>query len=334
MNILVTGSSGFIARFLIPQLLERGHNIVGIDTRVESNFGAGVRFVQVDILDRNALERVMHKSDMVVHLAAEHKDFGVPEERYYQVNAEGTESLLQCAAQQNVRSFIFFSSVAVYGERSTPTDETLVPEPDLPYGKSKLMAEQAVQAWVSQGADRRAVIIRPTVIFGPHNYHNMYRLIHSIDKGRYVSVGDGANIKSVAYVENVVAATLFLMERMKEGLEIYNYADSPHLITRDLVGCIANALQVRVPAIRIPKILALACALPFDILAKVTRVDLPLTAKRVEKFTAVTHHQATKIRNVGFIPPYILENAIRKTVDWYRAVERGPHLEGTKSDIG
>jgi len=332
MNILVTGSSGFIARFLIPQLLERGHNVVGIDKHVGGNFGAGVRFVQADILDWDALEKVMPKSDLVIHLAAEHKDFGVPEDRYYQVNVEGTKSLLQCASQQNVRSFIFLSSVAVYGERPTPTDETLVPAPDLPYGKSKLMAEQAIYAWVSQGADRRAVIIRPTVIFGPHNYQNMYRLIQSIAKGRYVGVGNGANIKSVGYVENVVAATVFLMEQMTAGMEIYNYADSPHLITRDLVSCIANALQVRIPSIHIPKMLALACAFPFDILAKVTGMDLPLTAKRVEKFTAITHHQATKILNIGFVPPYMLESAIRKTVAWYTADERASHVEGRRSD--
>jgi len=110
----------------------------------------------------------------------------------------------------------------------------------------------------------------------------MYRLIQSVAKRRYIGVGDGDNIKSIAYVENIVAATLFLMDRMAPGVETFNYADSPHMTTFDLVTSIATNLQVKLPAIRIPKPLALACAFPFDIVAKATKKDLPLTAKRIE----------------------------------------------------
>lgn len=333
MNILVTGSSGFIARFLIPALAARGHAIIGIDKGIGPAFGDYFRFVHANILDDDVIDRAMADVDLIIHLAAEHKDFGVPESLYYQVNVDGTEKLLQHASRHQIRNFIFFSSVAVYGDSRVPTNEALAPAPESPYGKSKLLAEQRIEAWVAQAPERKGVIVRPTVIFGPYNRANMYRLIQSVARRRYVGVGHGANIKSIGYVENVAAAALFLMERMKPGIEIYNYADSPHMRTRDLIACLAKGLRVKVPSLRIPRPLALACAFPLDLVAKATSKDLPLTAKRIAKFTDSTHHQADKILRVGFAPPYSLEAGIQRTIAWYTADQRTRSQEAMGSDI-
>ncbi len=332
MNILVTGSSGFIARFLIPALVAKGHAVIGIDTRTGSAFGDHFRFVHGNILDDGAVDSATPGVDLIIHLAAEHKDFGVPESLYYQVNVDGTEKLLQHASRHQIRDFIFFSSVAVYGDSRIPTNEALAPAPDSPYGKSKLLAEQRIQAWAAQAPGRKGVIVRPTVVFGPYNYANMYRLIRSVARRRYVGVGDGANVKSIGYVENLVAAALFLMERMEPGVEIYNYADSPHMPTADLIACIAKSLRVRVPSLRIPTPLALACAFPLDVVAKATKRDLPLTAKRIAKFTNSTHHQADKILRAGFAPPFSLETGIERTIAWYTADQRTPPQEAIGSD--
>ena len=332
MSILVTGSSGFIARFLIPGLAAQGHEVIGIDKRTGPAFGDHFRFIHGNILDDGAVGSAMPGVDLIIHLAAEHKDFGVPESLYYQVNVDGTEKLLQHASRHRVGKFIFFSSVAVYGDSPVPTDETLAPAPVSPYGKSKLMAERRIEAWAAEAPERSAVLVRPTVIFGPHNYANMYRLIQSVARRRYVGVGDGANIKSIGYVENIAAAALYLKERMKPGVEIYNYADSPHMATRDIVASMAKGLRVKVPSLRIPKALALACAFPLDVVAKVTKRDLPLTAKRIAKFTDSTHHQAEKILRAGFEPPYSLETGIQRTVAWYTAAgQRTPPQEAIGS---
>lgn len=332
MNTLVTGSSGFIARFLIPALAAKEHAVTGIDKRIGPAFGGYFRFVHGNILDDNAVDSAMREVDLIIHLAAEHKDFGVPESLYYQVNVDGTEQLLQHASRHQIPNFIFFSSVAVYGDSRVPTHEALVPAPASPYGKSKFLAEQRVEAWAAQAPERKAVIVRPTVIFGPHNYANMYRLIQSLARRRYVGVGDGSNVKSIGYVENVAAAAVFLRERMEPGIEIYNYADSPHMTTRDLVASMAKSLRVKVPSLRIPKPLAVACALPLDVVAKVTKKDFPLTAKRIAKFTDSTHHQADKILRAGFRPPYSLEAGIEKTIAWYTADQQAPVRKTTGSD--
>jgi nucleoside-diphosphate-sugar epimerase len=332
MSILVTGSSGFIARFLIPALAAKDHAITGIDKRIGPAFGSYFRFVHGNILDDNAVDSAMPGVDLIIHLAAEHKDFGVPESLYHQVNVDGTEKLLQHASRHQIRSIIFFSSVAVYGDSRVPTQEALVPAPTSPYGVSKFLAEQRIEAWAAQAADRKAVIVRPTVIFGPYNYANMYRLIQSVARHRYIGVGDGLNVKSIGYVENIAAAAVFLQERMEPGVEIYNYADSPHMTTRDLVASVAKSLRVEVPSLRIPRRLAVACALPLDVVARATKKDLPLTAKRIAKFTDSTHHLADKILRAGFTPPYSLEAGIQKTIAWYTSVQQTPLRKSTGSD--
>jgi len=332
MKVLVTGSSGFIARFIIPGLAARGHSVVGIDKRPGPSFGEYFRFVHGNILDERTVASAMQGTEVVIHLAAEHKDFGVPESLYYQVNVDGTEALLQSASRLAIEKFIFFSSVAVYGNQPIPTYEGLAPAPESPYGKSKLLAEKRIEAWVERDSSRQAAVVRPTVIFGPHNYANMYRLIQSVARRRYVGVGDGSNIKSIGYVENVAQAALYLMDQLKPGMEIYNYADSPHLATRDLVASIARNLQMKVPSLRIPKPLALACAFPFDVVARTTGVDLPLTAKRIDKFTSPTHHEAQRILATGFNPPYSLEEGIRKTAEWYLSDQNRPPATEAGSD--
>lgn len=330
MKILVTGSAGFIARFLVPALAAQGHSVVGIDKRKGPEFGAFFHFVHANILDREAVARAMQGIDLVIHLAAEHKDFGVPEDLFYKVNVEGTKNLLAHASKCGVNQFIFYSSVAVYGDALEPTSETLQPRPESPYGKSKLGAEELLTKWSSEVEGRQAISVRPTVVFGPYNFANMYRLIQSIAKHQYIRVGAGDNVKSVAYVENLVAATLYLMPRMRDGSQVFNYADMPHLTTHDLVAGIAERLDMRLPLVRLPRILAMACAFPFDIAAKLTGMDFPITAKRIRKFTQPTQHDAKKILDDGFAAPYTLDAAIEKTVAWYKE----DHSSVSKEDLG
>src|SRR6185312_359934 len=167
MRILVTGSSGFIGRFLIPELIAKGHEVAGLDVREGPEFGHGFRFIQGDIRDVGAVARSIKGSDLVINLAAEHKDFGVSDALYHDVNVEGTKTLLRCATESAVGKFVFFSSVAVYGSSPVPTHEKLGCSPESPYGRTKLLAEGAVEEWARMDGRRAVIIIRPTVVFGP-----------------------------------------------------------------------------------------------------------------------------------------------------------------------
>jgi len=317
MNILVTGSRGFIGSYLCPALIADGHTVRGLDAQAERRGPVLYECMEGDIRDRDAVMKAVRSADMVVHLAARHHDFGVSETEYFEVNLGGTRNILECAGRLGVEGIVFLSSVAVYGCVSSPADENMPPRPDTPYGRSKLDAEQAITRWCGERHGRSAAIIRPAVVFGPHNYANMHRLIRQVLSGRFVFVGNGENIKSLAFVENLVHAVRFLIGRMRPGVEVYNYSDRPQMTTKEIVGTISRLADVPVRRLRIPFGLAIGLGSVFDGLGKLTGYDFPVTGKRIKKFCTATHYRAVRIAEEGFKPPFTVEEGFRKTIDWH-----------------
>lgn len=313
---LVTGHAGFIGRFLVQKLVLRGHRVRGIDISPCPRTGPFQEHVIGNILDETSVRGALENVDCIIHLAAEHKDFGVTESQYFLVNKKGTENLLRLASERQIKKFMLFSSVAVYGNQQATTEDTS-PYPTTPYGSSKLEGENALKAWVAEQSSREAVIIRPSVVFGPRNNANIFRLIKQVCDRKFVWVGSGEPIKSIAYVENLVDAALFLLGRMKPGLEIFNYADTPHMKTKELVELIATKAGVSLPRVHVPLPVALSIAQVFDGLGVVLNHDFPLTSARIRKFATPTYHTAEKIRAVGFVPRYSIEEGIAENVKWY-----------------
>jgi nucleoside-diphosphate-sugar epimerase len=314
--ILLTGNAGFIGRYLTSALITNAYEVRGLDIRPRKDIEKGFTQIEGNILDRDIVGKAMAGVDSIIHLAAEHKDFGISKEEYLKVNVEGTKILLEAAAEQNIKKFIFYSSVAVYGSRQ-PSSDTITPQPNNHYGASKLKAEEVIREWAQADASRRVVIIRPTVVFGPRNHANIFRLVKQVSDGRFIWVGNGSDIKSVAYVENVVDATVFLFSRMEKGLYIYNYADSPHLTTKEIVYIITAKAGVKVPKLKIPWSLAITMASTIDVLGKLLNIDFPITSARIRKFNTATCHKAEKIFALGFHPRFTIEEGLEKMVKWY-----------------
>ena len=314
--ILLTGNAGFIGGYLTSALIHDGYEVRGLDTHPRKDVEKGFTQFAGNILDRDIVREAIGGVDSIIHLAAEHKDFGISKDEYFKVNVDGTSVLLDAASKQNIKKFVFYSSVAVYGSHQPSSDDTM-PQPNNDYGASKLKAEEVIRDWARADARRRVVIIRPTVVYGPRNHANIFRLVKQVSDGRFVWVGNGSDIKSVAYVENVVDATAFLYTRFEEGLHIYNYADSPHLTTKDIVHIIAAKAGVKEPKLKVPWPIAVSTASIFDLLGKLTGFDFPVTSARIRKFNTPTCHNAEKIFALGFHPRFTIEEGLEKMVKWY-----------------
>ncbi len=326
MKITIIGSSGFIGRFLVKKLVENNHQLNGLDTNpAVPELAPKYNHITGDYLVSADVNKSCEDTDLVISLAAKHHDFGITREEYFRVNQGGTINLLRCMAQQNIKKLIFFSSVAVYGTQTEPTTEQSPLIPDTDYGKSKLAAENEILKWTEEDKSRCAIIIRPTVIFGPENYGNVYNLIDKIYKKRFIFVGDGTNIKSVAYVENLVDATVFLMEHLKPGVQVFNYSDEPQMTTAEIVKIITEFMPHSIPKFKIPLSLAVSMGSIFDIMAKLTGYNFPITAKRMKKFNTPTFHKSDKIRQLGFQQKISIREGFKKMVEWYlnnsRAIE-------------
>ncbi|MCK5306113.1 MAG: NAD(P)-dependent oxidoreductase [Candidatus Omnitrophica bacterium] len=319
MNIFITGSSGFIGKHLIEKLISRKNVVTGYDVTEPAISSELFKHIDGNICDKDSLINALNQKryDIIIHLAAKHHDFGVSEDEFFEVNEGGTKNLTKAADACGVKNFLFFSSVAVYGDRSKPVMDDAVCEPASFYGKSKLAAEKVLEEWTAVNNERVVNVIRPVVVFGPENYANMYHLISKIANKKFIFIGKGSNIKSIAYVENVVNAALFLLDNMAPGISYYNYSDEPQMPVKKIVEKIAYHAGVKISRFRIPLFPALALTYFFDLLEKITGHLFPVTAKRIKKFNTPTHYESRKIRLKGYKQLVSCDEAFGKTLKWF-----------------
>jgi nucleoside-diphosphate-sugar epimerase len=309
-EILVTGGSGFIGSRLVDALRAEGHRVTILDLVVNPRFRDIT--VQGDVADPAAVGRAMAGASAVFNLAAQHRDDVRPISRYYETNVEGMRVLCRQMDRQGIRRMVFTSSVAVYGFDTDDCTEDGPKLPDNDYGRSKLQAEEALSEWQEADGRNVALVIRPCAVFGPGNRGNIYNLFAQVMSGRFLMVGSGRNRKSIAFVENVVDAILFL-SRMDRSTTV-NYADKPDMDMNELVATVCRAGGRSVPRVRLPRAAGMAVGGALDLAAWSLGRTFPLSRVRVHKFCANSVVNAERIRTLGFAARVPLAESVARTV--------------------
>ena len=149
MRILVTGGAGYIGGMVAGLLARQGHAVLVYDNLCHSTpagVPAGVDFVQGELSDRPALEKLLSSGfDGVMHFAAliEAGESMARPELYFRNNTASTLSLLEAMLVTRLHRLVFSSTAAVYGEPDvTPIPENAPLHPTNPYGESKLLVEK------------------------------------------------------------------------------------------------------------------------------------------------------------------------------------------------
>lgn len=307
---------------MVPSLKARGYTLVGVDRRKGLSNSLD-KFIEGDLLDDTVLENSLEGVDCVLHLAAAKHDFGVSDAKYFRDNLEVTRGLIQAGRKHGVVKWLFYSSVSAIGPSVVPADERSSLAPNTAYGASKAQAEKLFHNFGEEDPDAMVIIVRPSVVYGPGNYQNtnIYRLIDAIYKNRFIMVGNGEIIKTTSYIDNLVSATLFLIERMRCGVQTYIYVDEPVMTTGRLINNIYVALQKKQPKWRLPLWLVNPIASILDAAASLTRIDFPITAARARKFCTPTYYDGSSIRKLGFRQHVSNEEALRSTIEWYLSQE-------------
>lgn len=314
MNIAIIGGSGFVGTKLISNLKDTPSlNLVNIDRQQSSTFPQLTKIANV--LDKQKLNELLKGQDVVILLAAEHRDDVSPTSLYYDVNVQGMRNTLEAMELNSVSRIIFTSSVAVYGLDKDNPDESFPVDAFNHYGKSKWEAEQVLQEWYKTHSDWNINVVRPTVIFGEGNRGNVFNLLNQIASGKFMMIGDGKNQKSMSYVGNVVSFLEFLIQHKREGYNVYNYVDKPDFTTNDLVYHTGEILGKKIPTTHIPYWIGMLGGYGFDVLAFLTRKKLTISSVRVKKFCAVTKYDSTKAMSSGFVPPYSMEEGLRRMLN-------------------
>lgn len=311
-KVSVVGGAGFIGTSLCKRLHEKNILFEIIDLRKSDVFGALTKIGDVRSISSM---RQLITGDVVINLAAEHRDDVKDISQYYVTNVEGAENLAKVCAEKKIRKIIFTSSVAVYGLVNKPTSEDGAINPFNDYGRSKHLAEEKFISWGASNEKNKLVIIRPTVVFGEGNRGNVYNLLNQIARKQFIMVGSGENKKSLAYVDNLAAFIEHAIS-FNEKQTIINYADSPDLNMRDLVESARKKLDVSlITNKKIPYLIGVAVGLLADILAKLTGKRLSISYIRIKKFCGTTTFMSSSESRIRFKPPHSLIDGLNKTIE-------------------
>lgn len=220
MLALVTGGGGFLGRYIVEQLLERGDQVRIFSRGDYPELAAmGVQVVQGDLRNSGDVSEVVQGVDSVFHVAAVPGIWG-KWAMYYGINTLGTRHVIEACLKHQVQRLVYTSSPSVVydGRPHLNADESL-PYPKrylCHYPHSKALAEQAVlEANGKQGL--KTVALRPHLIWGPRDQHLIPRLLQRARSGRLVQVGSGENWISMSYVENAARAHLQAHDALVAG---------------------------------------------------------------------------------------------------------------------
>lgn len=315
MKITLIGASGFVGTRLLDLLKgDEKYELKNVDL-LPSHFFNEISVIG-DVRNQEQMDKEVKESDVVVLLAAQHRDDVSPVSLYYDTNVGGMKVTLQAMEKNGCKRLVFFSSVAVYGLNKPNPDENYPADPFNHYGKSKWQAEEVLQEWYKTHPDWNINIIRPTVIFGERNRGNVYNLLAQISGGKFLMVGKGTNKKSMAYVGNVVAFVKYMIEECTCGYNVFNYVDKPDYNMNDLVALIEKVLNKHIPSTHFPFWMGMMGGYCFDLLAKLTGKKMAISSVRVKKFCATTEFDATKVHSCGFKVPFTLEEGLSRTLEF------------------
>jgi nucleoside-diphosphate-sugar epimerase len=315
----ITGATGCIGGALVERLSHAGYRIVALvrdRSRASylNEFG-GVELVVGDLGARDCIANAMRSCEVVFHAAAKvHAPPDADEREFTRVNVEGTRNVVEAAIENRVKSLVFFSTVAVYPESDETLDEDSATGPATAYGASKLAAEKVVLERAA-ASPVKATVLRLPVVYGPRDRGNVARLIDAIRRGRYFIVGDGANLKSLVAVENVVEAAMLVAGAERARGEIYIVCDQRAYTQREIAETIAEALGQNRRFIQLPHGIAMTAGLIADWAGKLTGANLPISADRIHKLSNHTRYSSAKIeRELEFEPHVTLREGLTEII--------------------
>ena len=309
-KITVIGGSGFVGTNLCRQLSLKQQDFEIIDLKMSNQFPEKCKIG--DVRDVEALRKTI-TGDVVVNLAAVHRDDVRDQSEYQRTNVDGVENVALVCEEKGIDKIIFTSTVAVYGFAEPGTDESGAINPFNEYGKTKFEAEEKLRKWYTRG-ENSLIIVRPAVIFGEGNRGNVFNLLSQIASGKFLMVGRGSNKKSMAYIGNVVAfLETCIATDQKYG--VYNYVDTPDLTMNELVSQVREKLKGKEGVgLRLPYWLGLILGFTADLVAKISGINLPVSSIRVKKFTSSTEFQSAKFKLDNFEAPFGLNQGIERTL--------------------
>lgn len=284
MKVLVTGGAGFIGSHTVVELLNDGREVIIVDNfinskpvvldRIRKITGKDFKFYQVDLLDREALDKVFAENevDAVIHFAGL-KAVGESVQqplRYYHNNLTGTLILCDVMAAHGVKNIVFSSSATVYGKpESVPIKEDFPLSTTNPYGETKLEIERILKDVTIADKEWSVSILRYFNPIGAHSSgligedpkgipNNLLPYVAQVASGKLKCLSiygndyetrDGTGVRDFIHVVDLAKAHLKALDRTVKvkGIDYFNIGTGNGYSVLEIVKAYEDATGKKVP---------------------------------------------------------------------------------------
>jgi UDP-glucose 4-epimerase len=304
-RVFISGAAGFLGSHLADAFLADGHSVVGIDNMIGGNWDNVPSQCEFYSLDCNDLERVrehMRGATVVYHCAAmAYEGLSVfSPHAITQSIVTSTSSMVSAAVSNNVRRFVYCTSMARYGTNKVPFTEDMEPRPQDPYGIGKYAAELLVRN-IADTHGMQWVIAVPHNIVGPRQkYDDPYRNVASIFinlmlQGRQPYIyGDGDQMRCFSFVaDDIVPLKQMAFDEGCVGQVINIGPDEEFVTINELADTLARILNFK--------------------------VDARHTKGRPQEVYLANCSADKARRLLGYKSTVKLEDGLRQMVDWIRS---------------
>ncbi|MGL4390244.1 MAG: UDP-glucose 4-epimerase GalE [Carnobacterium maltaromaticum] len=276
MTVLVLGGAGYIGSHAVDQLITKGYDVAVVDnlkTGHKESLPDKARFYQGDIRDKAFMEAVFTKENIegVIHFAASSlvgESMEIPLD-YLNNNVYGTQVVLEVMEKYNVKSIIFSSSAATYGEpKVIPIEETAATNPESTYGETKLMMEKMLK-WCDKAYGMRFVALRYFNVAGAkldgtigedHNPEShllpiiLQTALGQREKftiyGEDYETPDGTCIRDYVHVVDLIDAHILALEYLQAGnsSNTFNLGSSTGFSVKQMLEAAREVTGKEIPA--------------------------------------------------------------------------------------
>lgn len=318
---IIFGGAGYIGRNMLSYFVQNEifSKYIVCDIMELEGYGnvSNVLYKKIDVREPIEVElgQIDQSDSWIFNFAAVHREPGHEYREYFDTNIPGAENINYFAREKGIRNIFFTSSIAPYGKSLTERTEDSSLYPETAYGISKALAEKIHQRWLSEDTSRRLIIVRPSVIFGPKDPGNVYRMIKALKKGTFVLPNGGRVIKAYGYVYGLIDSILFTMNK-KDALIIYNYAENPLVPLNQMTSIVKEEFGYQRPTLKLSIGTLSFVAYFLQLFSKLTGKKTDIHPVRVKKAGFPTNIKPKYLIENSFEFKYNFENALKhwKTV--------------------
>lgn len=313
MDCLVTGGAGFVGHNLVRHLLDESHHV-----RVLDNFSTGKRenlgpfinrieLIEGDLRSYHTVHEATRDVEVVFHqgaLPSVPRSINDPITTN-QVCVEGTLNILDSSKNNGVRRVVYASSSSIYGENpALPKSEEMTPMPISPYAVAKLAGEKYCQVF-ARTYGLETVALRYFNVFGlGQDPRSQYAAVMPLfitaflDGSRITINGDGEHSRDFTFVENVIQANMRAAAAPKASGEVFNVACGQSTTLNQVLDHLQRFTEVETEIVYGPD----------------RAGDIKHSLASIDKACEL----------MGYEPTVSVETGLRKAVEWYRSIRKGP----------